>query len=73
MATPHVAGVAGLLKSTTIHRAESIEDLIVGSAENVDLARNLSQTPDEIIGQTPNQVITLESLSNLEGVSYQVD
>ena len=68
MAAPHVAGVAGLLKSyDNSLSSESIENLIVESAENnINTSRNLLNSPDEITGQTPSQAINLQSLDSLD-------
>ena len=65
MATPHVAGVAGLLKSyDNSMSAESIENLIIESAYNNASGGNTSNNLDAITGQMSNQFITLESFSN---------
>ena len=68
MAAPHVAGVAGLLKSyDNSLSSESIENLIVESAENnINTSRNSLNSPDEITGQTPSQAINLQSLDSLD-------
>ena len=66
--TPHVAGVAGLLKSyDNSLSSESIENLIVESAgNNINTSRNSLNSPDEITGQTPSQAINLQSLDSLD-------
>ena len=67
MATPHVAGLAGLLKSyDNSMSAESIENLIIESAYNSELEGNPSNNLDAITGQSSNQFITLESFDNPE-------
>ena len=64
MATPHVAGVAALLKShNNSLTSEYIEDLIIGTAENA--SRNTSQMIKEPITNS-NQVITLENLDEVK-------
>ena len=63
MASPHVAGVAGLLKSHDRNLSPStIEDLITGSASNATSVTSRSssalgewRTPDTITSQTLNQ------------------
>jgi subtilisin family serine protease len=67
MATPHVAGLAGLLKSyDDSMSAESIENLIIESAYNSESEGNTSNNLDTITGQSSNQFITLESFVNSE-------
>ena len=67
MATPHVAGLAGLLKSyDNSMSAESIENLIIESAYNSELEGNPSNNLDAITGQSSNQFITLETFDNPE-------
>ena len=66
MATPHVAGVAGLTEERTGQftlSSESIENLIVESAENnINTSRNSLFGAPTNTGQTPSQVINLQSL-----------
>ena len=68
MATPHVSGVAGLLKSHDDSlSAERIENLIVESVQNNDFRNNSHNNSDEIIGDDrSSQMITLESFENLK-------
>ena len=63
MAAPHVAGVAGLLKSHDRNlSASTIEDLLTGSASNTSSRRNVPPS-DELRTQ---DVITLETLNNFQ-------
>ena len=68
MATPHVSGVAGLLKShDNSLTAEFIEDLIVESVQTSGFRRNSRNNLDEITGQDrSSQMITLESFDSIE-------
>ena len=66
MATPHVAGVAALLKShDNSLTSESIEDLIIGTASNLTRDNNISKE-ELIINSNRKQVITLDTLDNLQ-------
>ena len=64
MASPHVAGIAALLKSHDESLTpESIENLITSTAFN-NIESELSITPsDELTGEPVSQIITLETLS----------
>ena len=62
MATPHVAGIAGLLKShDRTLTAEAIENLLTRSAHNFSTS-NASRNADPLTGQFESQTITLETL-----------
>ena len=66
MATPHVAGVAALLKShDTSLSASAIEDLLTGSTINAPMANNASTTStstNNINAFKSNTIITLDTL-----------
>ena len=66
MATPHVAGVAALLKShDTSLSASAIEDLLTGSASNTPTSNNASTTStstNNINAFESNTIITLDTL-----------
>ena len=66
MASPHVAGIAALLKShDNSLTSESIEDLITGTASNS--ARGTNNSDEELITNSNQQkLITLETLDNLQ-------
>ena len=62
MATPHVAGIAGLLKSYDRSlTADAIENLITRSAHNFSTS-TLSRNADPLTGQFESQTITLDTL-----------
>ena len=62
MATPHVAGIAGLLKSYDQSLTpEAIENLLTGSAQNFSTS-NSSRYTDPLTGQFDPQTITLDTL-----------
>ena len=64
MAAPHVAGVAALLKShDDTLTSESIEDLVIGTAENS--SSNINQISQDTITNT-NQALTLENLDDIK-------
>jgi subtilisin family serine protease len=64
MATPHVAGVAGLLKSHNSNlSASAVEDLLIGSASN-SISSSSSFMSDQSSGEDqPRDLITLQTLS----------
>ena len=63
MAAPHVAGVAGLLKSHDRNlSASTIEDLLTGSASNTSSRRNVPPSDD----LRTQDVITLQTLNNFQ-------
>ena len=66
MASPHVAGIAALLKShDNSLTSESIEDLITGTASNS--ARGTNNSDEELITNSNQQkLITLDTLDNLQ-------
>ena len=66
MASPHVAGIAALLKShDNSLTSESIEDLITGTASNS--VRGTNNSDEELITNSNQQkLITLDTLDNLQ-------
>ena len=66
MATPHVAGIAALLKSHDSYlTANEIEDLLIGTASNAQLLSNREETTDSLTGSTiglTRNLITLDTL-----------
>ena len=66
MATPHVAGIAALLKShDSSLTANEIEDLLTGTASNAQLLSNREETTDSLTGSTiglTRNLITLDTL-----------
>ena len=72
MASPHVAGIAALLKSHDESLTpESIENLITSTAHNsMSNERSDTQT-DEITGLEMSQIITLETLDKFDDDQLQ--
>ena len=72
MATPHVAGIAGLFKSHDSSLSpETIEDLLTGTASNGSNGSSSSSQSDPITGQAQAQVITLENLDTFSDEQLQ--
>ena len=67
MASPHVAGIAALLKShDKALTPESIETLITSTAHNnIDIQLSGTQT-DELTGEQFDKIITLETLAQFD-------
>ena len=66
MASPHVAGIAALLKSHDESLTpESIENLITSTAYNIESEVSSTQT-DELTGEPTGQMITLETLHKFD-------
>ena len=72
MASPHVAGIAGLLKSHDKSlTSESIENLITSTAQN-NINSELSDIQtDELTGEPVGQIITLETLDKFDEDQFQ--
>ncbi len=72
MASPHVAGIAALLKSHDKSlTSESIENLITSTAyNNIDSELSGTQT-DELTGEPVGQIITLETLDKFDEDQFQ--
>ena len=72
MATPHVAGVAGLLKSQNSRLSSSaIEDLITGTTQGRSNAQgNFTGTPRAGSRSLGSRVITLENIDSLSADAF---
>ena len=71
MATPHVAGIAALLKSHDRSLApEAIENLLTRTAQNSSSSQRSNSSIDTLTGQIDPQAITLETINEFN--EYQL-